>query len=237
MTPSGPPRSRRCARSSTQPRPTRRERVLHRFLRARGPGLLLDFRHAVRAGRGNLDLSRPGASGPPSCRCRTPRRGRRGIARPHADDGWSSTAGCSGIAHEQTATDQRQVKDHLGCPWGSFTTHRGRPPRRAPTPGAWADAPARARSPSVPRRTRTTSSARTGARPPLAPRPPFEELGYASCRTCFALSLRHAGGIRIDHVITWVCVVVGPERPDVKPGGHSYVRYDHEALIVPSWCS
>jgi len=55
------------------------------------------------------------------------------------------------------------------------------------------------------------------------------ELGYAPYRDMLRAALRHAGGIRIDHVmglfrLWWV--------PDGLPASEgTYVRYDHEALI------
>jgi 4-alpha-glucanotransferase len=57
----------------------------------------------------------------------------------------------------------------------------------------------------------------------------LEEVGYAPYRDMLRSILRHAGGIRIDHVIGlfrlwWV--------PDGRPASEgTYVRYDHEALI------
>ncbi|MEP7018959.1 MAG: 4-alpha-glucanotransferase [Actinomycetota bacterium] len=57
----------------------------------------------------------------------------------------------------------------------------------------------------------------------------LEELGYAPYRDMLRSILRHAGGIRIDHVsglfrLWWV-----PEGQPASEG--TYVRYDHEALI------
>lgn len=55
------------------------------------------------------------------------------------------------------------------------------------------------------------------------------ELGYAPYRDMLRTVLRHAGGIRIDHIIGlfrlwWV--------PDgMSPAEGTYVRYDHEALV------
>ncbi|HET7661634.1 MAG TPA: 4-alpha-glucanotransferase, partial [Oryzihumus sp.] len=57
----------------------------------------------------------------------------------------------------------------------------------------------------------------------------LEALGYAPYRDMLRTVLRHAGGIRVDHVIGlfrlwWV--------PAGKaPGEGTYVRYDHEALV------
>ena len=57
----------------------------------------------------------------------------------------------------------------------------------------------------------------------------LEELAYAPFRELLAGMLRHAGGVRVDHVIGlfrlwWVPA----ERP---PSEGTYVRYDHEALV------
>ena len=55
------------------------------------------------------------------------------------------------------------------------------------------------------------------------------ELGYAPYRDMLRTVLRHAGGIRIDHIIGlfrlwWVPAGLSPDQG-------TYVRYDHEALI------
>ena len=55
------------------------------------------------------------------------------------------------------------------------------------------------------------------------------DLGYAPFRAVVSAALRHAGGVRVDHIIGlfrlwWV--------PDGKlPSEGTYVRYDHEALV------
>jgi 4-alpha-glucanotransferase len=57
----------------------------------------------------------------------------------------------------------------------------------------------------------------------------LEDLGYAPYREMLRTAMRHAGGIRIDHVmglfrLWWV--------PDGRPASEgTYVRYDHEALV------
>ena len=57
----------------------------------------------------------------------------------------------------------------------------------------------------------------------------LEELGYAPFRDLIRSVLRHAGGVRVDHVIGlfrlwWI--------PEGRPPSHgTYVRYDHEALV------
>jgi 4-alpha-glucanotransferase len=55
------------------------------------------------------------------------------------------------------------------------------------------------------------------------------ELGYAPYRDMLRTVLRHAGGIRIDHVIGLFRLWWVPEGLSASEG--TYVRYDHEALI------
>jgi 4-alpha-glucanotransferase len=55
------------------------------------------------------------------------------------------------------------------------------------------------------------------------------ELGYAPYRDMLRTVLRHAGGIRIDHVIGLFRLWWVPEGLPASEG--TYVRYDHEALI------
>ncbi len=57
----------------------------------------------------------------------------------------------------------------------------------------------------------------------------LEELGYAPFRDLIAAVLRHAGGVRVDHIIGLFRLWWIPEgRP---PSEGTYVRYDHEALV------
>ena len=57
----------------------------------------------------------------------------------------------------------------------------------------------------------------------------LEELGYAPYRDMLRAVLRHAGGIRVDHIIGLFRLWWVPAgRP---PSEGTYVRYDHEALI------
>ncbi len=57
----------------------------------------------------------------------------------------------------------------------------------------------------------------------------LEELGYAPFRDLIAAVLRHAGGVRVDHIIGLFRLWWIPEgRP---PSEGTYVRYDHEAMI------
>jgi 4-alpha-glucanotransferase len=57
----------------------------------------------------------------------------------------------------------------------------------------------------------------------------LEELGYAPLRDLVSAVLRHAGGIRVDHIIGlfrlwWIPAGMTPDQG-------TYVRYDHEAMI------
>jgi len=57
----------------------------------------------------------------------------------------------------------------------------------------------------------------------------LEELGYAPLRDLISAVLRHAGGVRVDHIIGLFRLWWIPEgRP---PSEGTYVRYDHEAMI------
>jgi 4-alpha-glucanotransferase len=55
------------------------------------------------------------------------------------------------------------------------------------------------------------------------------ELGYAPLRDLVATVLRHAGGIRVDHIIGLFRLWWIPEGR--SPADGAYVRYDHEAMI------
>ncbi|MGZ4436805.1 MAG: 4-alpha-glucanotransferase [Nocardioidaceae bacterium] len=57
----------------------------------------------------------------------------------------------------------------------------------------------------------------------------LEELGYAPFRDVIAAVLRHAGGVRVDHVIGLFRLWWVPEGHPPSEG--TYVRYDHEALV------
>ena len=64
--------------------------------------------------------------------------------------------------------------------------------------------------------------------PPWQP-PALEELGYAPFRDMIRAVLRHAGGVRIDHIIGLFRLWWVPEGRTPDQG--TYVRYDHEAMI------
>lgn len=55
------------------------------------------------------------------------------------------------------------------------------------------------------------------------------ETGYAPFRNMLATILRHAGGIRVDHILGLFRLWWVPAGN--SPGDGAYVRYDHEALI------
>ena len=57
----------------------------------------------------------------------------------------------------------------------------------------------------------------------------LEELGYAPFRDLIAAVLRHAGGVRVDHIIGLFRLWWIPE--GMPPSEGTYVRYDHEAMI------
>jgi 4-alpha-glucanotransferase len=66
------------------------------------------------------------------------------------------------------------------------------------------------------------------SQPPWRPER-LEELAYAPFRDLIATVLRHAGGIRVDHIIGLFRLWWIPEgRP---PSEGTYVRYDHEAMV------
>jgi 4-alpha-glucanotransferase len=55
------------------------------------------------------------------------------------------------------------------------------------------------------------------------------ELGYAPYRAVLRAALRHAGGVRIDHVMGLFRLWCIPE--GAAPAEGAYLRYDHEALV------
>ncbi|HEY8319446.1 MAG TPA: 4-alpha-glucanotransferase [Amnibacterium sp.] len=55
------------------------------------------------------------------------------------------------------------------------------------------------------------------------------ETGYAAFRDLLGAVLRHAGGVRVDHVIGLFRLWWVPERTDASEG--AYVYYDHEAMV------
>ena len=66
------------------------------------------------------------------------------------------------------------------------------------------------------------------SQPPWKP-DQLAELGYAPYRDMVRAVLRHAGGIRVDHVMGLFRLWWVPA--GAKPSEGTYVRYDHEALV------
>ncbi|MGA9873721.1 MAG: 4-alpha-glucanotransferase [Rhodococcus sp. (in: high G+C Gram-positive bacteria)] len=58
----------------------------------------------------------------------------------------------------------------------------------------------------------------------------LRELGYAPYRDMLRTVLRHAGGVRVDHILGLFRLWWIPEEA-ATPGEGAYVQYDHEALI------
>lgn len=58
----------------------------------------------------------------------------------------------------------------------------------------------------------------------------LRELGYAPYRDMLRTVLRHAGGVRVDHILGLFRLWWIPEGADTAADG-AYVQYDHEALI------
>lgn len=55
------------------------------------------------------------------------------------------------------------------------------------------------------------------------------DLGYAPFRAVVTAALRHAGGVRVDHIIGLFRLWWVPEGKTAKEG--TYVRYDHDAMV------
>ncbi len=66
------------------------------------------------------------------------------------------------------------------------------------------------------------------SQPPWRPER-LAELGYAPLRDLIRAVLRHAGGVRVDHIIGLFRLWWIPE--GAPPSEGTYVRYDHEAMI------
>jgi 4-alpha-glucanotransferase len=66
------------------------------------------------------------------------------------------------------------------------------------------------------------------SQPPWRP-DELAELGYAPYRDMLRTVLRHAGGVRVDHVLGLFRLWWVPE--GAAPTAGTYVRYDHEALV------
>lgn len=203
-----------------QPRPSRRARSFTAFCEREGQGLL-DFatwcalaeKHGLPWGQWPTDLHDP-----------------RGAAvealRDQIADDVEFYRWLQWIVDEQLGAVQRQAKE-AGMSLGVVHDLAvGVHPEGA---DAWALADALARRVTVGAPPdQYNQLGQDWSQPPWRP-DRLEELGYAPYRDMLRAALRHAGGIRIDHVIGlfrlwWV--------PNGKiPSEGTYVRYDHEALI------
>ena len=208
-------------RLSASPRSAGRELAYAAYCAPRGPRPRR-LRHLVRARRGAR--RRLASTGRRSCASRR-RRGRR-LRAPSTPTPSTSTAGCSGSS---TSSSPRHSRPPCGPAWrsASCTTSRSACTRAAPTRGRCRTC-SRSASPWARRRTSSTSSARTGSQPPWRP-DRLAEHGYAPFRDLVAAVLRHAGGMRVDHIIGLFRLWWIPKGG--RPTEGTYVRYDHEAMI------
>ena len=203
-----------------QPRPSRRERSFTAFCEREGQGLL-DFatwcalaeKHGLPWGQWPAELQDP--------------RGEAVEAlRDQIADDVEFYRWLQWIVDEQLATVQRQSKDS-GMSLGVFHDLAvGVHPEGA---DAWGLADALARKVTVGAPPdQYNQLGQDWSQPPWRP-DRLEELGYAPYRDMLRSVLRHAGGIRIDHVIGLFRLWWVPNGQIAKEG--TYVRYDHEALI------
>ena len=185
------------------------------FRAARGPGAgrLRDLVRARRGARTRLARVARGAARPAR---RRGRRGARAARRPAS----SSTGGCSGGSTSSSRGAGGGARD-AGMAIGVLHDLAvGVHPEGA---DAWAlqDVLAPRRHASARRRTRTTSRARTG-RSRRGDPTRWPTRGYAPYRDMLRAVLRHAGGVRIDHVLGlfrlwWVPRGRAADRGHVRP--------------------
>jgi len=203
-----------------QPRSSRRERAFSAFCDREGQGLL-DFatwcslaeQHGLPWGRWPAELQDPRSSAVEAM-------------RKQSHEQVAFYRWLQWIVDEQLAAVQRQARE-AGMSLGVVHDLAvGVHPQGA---DAWglADALARRVTVGAPP-DQYNQLGQDWSQPPWRP-DRLEELGYAPYRDMIRTALRHAGGIRIDHVIGlfrlwWV--------PNGRPASEgTYVRYDHEALI------
>ncbi len=203
-----------------QPRSSRRERAFTAYCEREGQGLL-DFatwcalaeKHGLPWGRWPAELQDPRSSAVESL-------------RDQIGDEVEFYRWLQWIVDEQLAAVQRQAKE-AGMSIGVVHDLAvGVHPEGA---DAWglADALARRVTVGAPP-DQYNQLGQDWSQPPWRP-DRLEELGYAPYRDMLRTVLRHAGGIRIDHVIGLFRLWWIPEGHPVSEG--TYVRYDHEALI------
>ena len=203
-----------------QPRSSRRERAFAAFCDREGQGLL-DFatwcalaeKHGLPWGEWPEELQHPGSPAVESVRDQ--------IGEEVEFYRWMQW-----IVDEQIAAVQRQARE-AGMSIGVVHDLAvGVHPEGA---DAWGLADALARKVTVGAPPdQYNQLGQNWSQPPWRP-DRLEELGYAPYRDMLRTVLRHAGGIRIDHVIGLFRLWWVPEGLPASEG--TYVRYDHEALI------
>jgi len=204
----------------SQPRSSRRERAFTAFCDREGQGLL-DFatwcalaeEHGLPWGDWPADLQ-------------DPRSPAVEALRDEIGDEVEFYRWLQWIVDEQLATVQRQAKE-AGMSIGVIHDLAvGVHPEGA---DAWglADALARRVTVGAPP-DQYNQLGQDWSQPPWRP-DRLAELGYVPYRDMLRTVLRHAGGIRIDHVIGLFRLWWVPEGLSASEG--TYVRYDHEALI------
>lgn len=203
-----------------QPRPSRRERSFTAFCEREGQGLL-DFatwcalaeKHGLPWGQWPAELQDPRGEAVEALRDQ--------IAEDVEFYRWLQW-----VVDEQLGSVQRQAKE-AGMSLGVIHDLAvGVHPEGA---DAWglADALARRVTVGAPP-DQYNQLGQDWSQPPWRP-DRLEELGYAPYRDMLRAALRHAGGIRIDHVIGLFRLWWVPNGQNPHEG--TYVRYDHEALI------
>ena len=165
-----------------------------------------------------------GISGP--SRCGIPALTVSPSSSPSIRPRWISTAGCNGSSTNNSPPRNRK-RCRPGCRWGSCTISPSACTPTEPTRGRY--------------RTRWPSASPAGAppdefnqlgqdwsQPPWRP-DRLDELEYQPFRALIRSVLRHAGGVRIDHIIGLFRLWWIPRGEAPTQG--TYVRYDHEAMI------
>ena len=227
--PDRPRRPRRRLDRQASRAPDRPRRAAQRGSRARLRGLP---RARGRRAAGVRDLERP-RRGP---RQRRPRCGRRSSgtraarrsapSRTSTPSASTSSAGSSGSS-TSSCSRPRPRPPAPGCGSASCTTSPSACTPAAPTRGGCRDVYAqgvRVGAPPDP----YNQLGQDWSQPPWRP-DRLAELGYQPFRDLIGAVLRHAGGVRVDHVIGLFRLWWIPAGRPASEG--TYVRYDHEALI------
>ncbi len=208
---SGPPSSG-CGRRASAGRPTRRSSGGARSVVAASSSTPSTPRCATTTnGRG--------ASGRP--RTATPRPSPSSASPPPTPTRCRSTPGCSGWSTGSSTRPGRPSRSWPTSPSASIPT--------APTPGAGRTCTRRASASARPP-TSSTPEGQDWGLPPFIPWA-LRAAHYEPFIEAVRATLRHAGGIRVDHVmglfrLYWIAAGSGPEA-----GG--YVRYRADELLAP----